>query len=81
MNPKKPNKSKATGKSKPARTAGPKLVRRTPRSPRTPFASEDLHQQIAARAYEFYELRSRLGPLDDWLMAETEILERETKRS
>jgi len=35
---------------------------------------EDLHRQIATRAYEIYERRTRQGPLDDWLKAEQEIL-------
>jgi len=26
------------------------------------------------RAYEIYEQRSRLGPLDDWLKAERDVL-------
>lgn len=35
---------------------------------------ETLHQQIAVRAYEIYEERSRQGAFDDWLKAEREIL-------
>jgi hypothetical protein len=35
---------------------------------------ETLHQQIAVRAYQLYEQRSRIGPLDDWLRAEREIM-------
>ncbi len=36
--------------------------------------SATLHERIATRAYEHYELRIRQGPLDDWLQAEQEIL-------
>ncbi|HSB44912.1 MAG TPA: DUF2934 domain-containing protein [Nitrospira sp.] len=39
---------------------------------------EELHEQIAKRAYELYERRICKGALDDWLQAEQEIL-RETK--
>jgi hypothetical protein len=36
--------------------------------------SEELHQQIAKRAFELYEQRICQGALDDWLQAEQEIL-------
>jgi len=40
----------------------------------TPSVSATLHERIATRAFENYERRIRLGPLDDWLQAEREIL-------
>ena len=70
----KPKKSKTTGKPKQSKTTGPKAARRTPRGPRTLLVPEDLHLRIAMRAYEIYEQRSRLGPLDDWLKAERDVL-------
>ena len=36
--------------------------------------SEDLHEQIAKRAYGLSEWRIRQGALDDWLQAERDIL-------
>ncbi|MGQ0811314.1 MAG: DUF2934 domain-containing protein [Nitrospiraceae bacterium] len=36
-----------------------------------------LHGRIAQRAYEIFEKRSHLGPLDDWLQAEREIFREE----
>lgn len=36
--------------------------------------SEELHEQIAKRAFELYERRICQGALDDWLQAEQEIL-------
>ena len=70
----KPKKTKTSRKPGTSKAAGLKPVRRTPRGPRTPLASEDLHLRIARRAYEIYELRIRLGPLDDWLKAERDVL-------
>jgi Protein of unknown function (DUF2934) len=61
----KPKKSEKTSQ-KPAR-------RITPGS-QTPLVSEDLYEQIAKRAYEIYERRIHQGALDDWLLAEREIL-------
>lgn len=61
----KPKKSKTTSQ-RPARRAKPGLY--------TLLVSEDLHGQIATRAYEIYERRIRQGPVDDWLQAEREIL-------
>jgi hypothetical protein len=63
----KPKKSKTTSR---------KLARRALPSPQTPSVSEDLHQQIAARAYEIYERRTSQGALEDWLQAEREILKK-----
>ncbi len=85
----KSKKSKATIKPKESKTARnprtPKATNRKPApgvqpSPQTPWMVELLHQRIAMRAYEIYEQRSRLGPLDDWLKAERDILEAITKR-
>ena len=41
----------------------------------TPISSaEEMHETIARRAYELYEMRGAEGdPLTDWLMAEAEI--------
>src|SRR5262249_21641688 len=36
--------------------------------------SEDLHEEIAKRAYGLYEWRIRQGALDDWLQAERDLL-------
>jgi hypothetical protein len=36
---------------------------------------EELHETIAVRAYEIYEARTAHGALDDWLMAEKEVLD------
>ena len=49
---------------------------REPR-PRKPNLPTDVEQQIRRRAYELYEQRDRVNgfALDDWLQAETEILE------
>lgn len=70
----KPRKPKATGKPKAARKSSRKPVPRAQPAPQTPWMVEMLHQRIAVRAYELYERRSRVGPLDDWLQAEREIL-------
>lgn len=70
----KPRKPKATGKPKAAKKAGLKLVPRVQPAPQTPWMVDMLHQKIAIRAYELYERRSRVGPIDDWLAAEREIL-------
>lgn len=35
---------------------------------------QDLHGLIATRAYELYQQRINSGALDDWLLAEREIL-------
>ena len=40
----------------------------------------NLQEQIAIRAYEYYERRIRQGPLDDWLQAEQEILGQRNRR-
>ena len=65
MKPTQPAKSNTTSQ---------KPARRTKPDPRTPSLSANLHERIATRAYENYERRIRLGPLDDWLQAEREIL-------
>jgi hypothetical protein len=65
MKPKQPAKSKTTSE-KPAR-------RKKSVSP-APSVPENLHERIAARAFEHYERRIHQGPLDDWLQAEQEIL-------
>ena len=69
----KPKKSKVTTRQ-PARRAKAGRQKILP--------SEDLHEQIAKRAYELYESRVRQGALDDWLQAERNILrEREMGNS
>lgn len=73
----KPKNSKTARKPKKPKTTSQKLARRALPSPPTPSVAGDLHQQIAARAYEIYERRIRQGALDDWLKAEREILENE----
>lgn len=65
MKSKKPTTSKTT-RQRPAR--------RTKPDSDTPSVSANLHERIAARAYEHYERRIHQGPLDDWLQAEREIL-------
>lgn len=70
----KPKKPKAKGKPKAAKKADLKLVPRAQPAPQIPWMVEMLHQRIAVRAYELYERRARVGPLDDWLAAEREIL-------
>ena len=62
----KPKKSKLTARQ-PARRPKGSLQQISP--------PEDLHEQIAIRAYELYEWRIRQGALDDdWLQAERDIL-------
>ena len=48
---------------------------REPRSRKT-SSSNDITERIRKRAYELYEQRGRVDglALDDWLLAETEIL-------
>ena len=55
-------------------------ARRTQSVSHTPSVSTNLHEQIAIRAYENYERRTRQGPLDDWLQAEQEILGQRNRR-
>ena len=47
----------------------------------TPISLVDLQEQVRRRAFELYELRGRDGghELDDWLQAETEIVQQRTK--
>jgi hypothetical protein len=70
----KPKKSKTARKPEKPKTTSRKPARRARPGPRTLSVPEDLHRQIATRAYEIYERRIRQGPLDDWLKAEQEIL-------
>ena len=74
---KKPIKLKTPTKPK---TMRQKPTRRTQSGSHTPSVSTNLHEQIATRAYENYERRIRLGPLDDWLQAEQEILGQQNRR-
>ena len=48
----------------------------TPRKPRSrkPIISSEIEKRIRQRAYELYEQRGRIGALDDWLQAESQIL-------
>ena len=68
---KKPIKLKTP--SQPKTTRQRTARRTTPESP-TPSVPATLHERINTRAFEIYERRIRLGPLDDWLQAEQEIL-------
>ena len=68
---KKPIKLKTPSKPK---TLRQRPVRRTTPNSSTPAVSTTLHERIDTRAREIYERRIRLGPLDDWLQAEQEIL-------
>jgi len=61
----KPKKSKLTARQ-PARRPKAGLQKLS--------LSEDLHEQIAKRAYKLYEWRIRQGALDDRLQAERAIL-------
>lgn len=72
MKPTQPAKSNTTSQQPASRTKP---------DPRTPSLSENLHERIATRAYENYERRIRLGPLDDWLQAEREILGQKKTRN
>lgn len=71
MKPKKPKATRKPTASKPARRTA---VPRNRPVVQPAWMLETLHQQIAVRAYELYEQRSRIGPLDDWLQAEREIM-------
>jgi DUF2934 family protein len=66
---------KKTTKSTPKRTTSQTSPRPTPSRPQTSVWSEDLHAQIAKRAYDIFQRRIRQGALDDWLQAEREILQ------
>jgi hypothetical protein len=70
-----------TKKATTATTTKQRVARQTTPTPVTPSVSEDLHEQIATRAYEMYERRIRQGALDDWLQAEQEILGQKTTRN
>lgn len=70
----KPKKSKSVKKPKSATEGRRPRVPRAQPAPQTPWMVDMLHQRIAVRAYELYERRARVGPLDDWLQAEREIL-------
>ncbi len=63
-----------------SKTTRQKPVSRTKSVSHTPSVSATLHEQIAARAYEYYDRRIRQGPLDDWLQAEEEILGQQKTR-
>jgi Protein of unknown function (DUF2934) len=65
MQLKKPTRSTATKQ---------RVAHQTKPTSYTPSVSENLHERIAARAYEIYEQRICQGALDDWLQAEQEIL-------
>ena len=64
-NQKQPTTSKVSTK---------KPVRRTQPDAQAPALPGDLHARIETRAREIYELRIRQGALDDWLLAEQEIV-------
>lgn len=72
MKSKQPTKSKTT-RQKPARRTKPDSL--------TSSVLANLHERIATRAFENYELRIRQGPLDDWLQAEQEILGQKNTRN
>ena len=68
MGPMKPKPSKKVSEPAAPRVKAPSQI----------SLSEEIHEQIAKRAYELYERRICKGALDDWLQAEQEIL-RQTK--
>ena len=47
----------------------------------TPISTVDVQEQVRRRAFELYELRGREDghDLDDWLQAESEIVQQRTK--
>jgi hypothetical protein len=47
----------------------------------TPISTVDVQEQVRRRAFELYELRGRENghELDDWLQAESEIVQQRTK--
>jgi hypothetical protein len=63
MTPKKSNKSRTPAQP----------------TPSTEPSTNDLHQQIADRAYKIYKEGTHQGALYDWLQAEREILQRENQ--
>ncbi len=78
MTSKKPIKLKTPSTPK---TMRQRPVRRTTPDSSTPSVSATLHERIDTRAREIYERRIRLGPLDDWLQAEHEILGQRSTRN
>lgn len=62
-------------KSQPAAPTGPRLVKRATAKP--PALLEITHEQIATRAYEFFQLEGGLHGhhVDHWLRAERELKE------
>jgi hypothetical protein len=60
----------------------PKSTRSSPSSAaRTTESTVDLQEQVRRRAYELYEQRGREDghELDDWLQAESEVVQRRAR--
>lgn len=60
-------------KSQPDAPTGPRLVKRT--TSKAPAPAEITHEQIAMRAYEFFQMEGGLHGrhVDHWLRAEREL--------